>query len=413
MKPSEYHSPEQTLKLPKMAWNEQLFIRYLNHLFKDKQGQLDLTLPSGSRTLIGQGSPSAQVTLNSWKALTGLLFGGINGWSDRYLDGDWESDNLTQLVEWALHQEQALEKMAWADFVIGHKYNRIHRKNHNSRDGSRRNIAAHYDLGNDFYKRWLDPSMTYSSALYSNHNESLEAAQTNKYNKILEMLAANRGEQILEIGCGWGSFATQAANQGLRVHGVSLSNEQLARGNEQVSKKGLSEQIELTHTDYRDLTGQYDHIVSIEMFEAVGEEHWDHYFQILRERLKPGGRAVLQIISIEDQRYHVYKKQADFIQRYIFPGGMLPSVSVLKQKFQAHGFLLKEQLMFGKDYAKTLKIWREQFEHAWKEIATLGFDERFYRMWRYYLAYCEGGFNHGALDVGLYQLELAPVHEEP
>ncbi|MFW1677165.1 class I SAM-dependent methyltransferase [Pontibacter sp. JAM-7] len=405
MKPSEYRTPAQPLPSQQLNWPEQLLVRYLNQQLSKKNGQLDLTLPSGNQVQLGSGAPYAQVTLHSWRALAGLVFGGINGWSDSYLHGHWESTDLTELVEWALHQEESLEQMAWADFVINLRYNRIHRKNHNSKAGSRRNIAAHYDLGNDFYRLWLDPSMTYSAALFTKQDQSLETAQQEKYARILALLNTQPGDQLLEIGCGWGGFALSAANQDVNVHGISLSNEQLAWGRQQVDAFGLDDKIQLTHTDYRDLTGQYDAIVSIEMFEAVGEEHWDHYFEVLRRSLKPGGRIVLQIISIEDKRFETYRRQADFIQRYIFPGGMLPSVNKLKEKFDQHGLQLKAQQMFGADYGKTLKIWRQQFERHWHEIAQHGFDDRFYRMWRYYLAYCEGGFKQGALDVGLYLLE--------
>ena len=307
---------------------------------------------------------------------------------------------------WALSYETALNKLSTASFVTQFFHNLYHWRRDNSRQGSRKNIAAHYDLGNEFYRCWLDDSMTYSSALYSHADDTLGQAQWNKNARILQMLDAKPGEHIVEIGCGWGGFAAQAAEEhDLKVHGVTLSKEQLSWGKEQVSSKSLQDQVHLSLTDYRDLQHIYDGVVSIEMFEAVGEAHWDTYFSTLRKVLKPGGNAVLQVISIEDERFHRYRKQADFIQRYIFPGGMLPSISILKEKIKEHGFELVEMQLFGKDYAQTLRTWHEMFDENWEEIKLLGFDEQFYRLWRYYLAYCEGGFEQGSINVGLYVIK--------
>mgnify|MGYP003674876566 FL=1 len=210
----------------------------------------------------------------------------------------------------------------------------------------------------------------------------------------------------MEIGCGWGEFALQAAETAnVRVHGITLSSEQRCWAEDKLTKAGLADRVTISLTDYRDLKRQYDGVVSIEMFEAVGEAHWDSYFKKLKGVLKPGGRAVLQIITIDEKRFEVYRKQADFIQRHIFPGGMLPSVTALQEKFSQHGFCLVDQEMFGGGYARTIELWRERFEERWAQISTLGFDQRFYRLWRYYLSYCEGGFKEGAIDVGLFVLE--------
>ncbi|TNF02844.1 MAG: class I SAM-dependent methyltransferase [Gammaproteobacteria bacterium] len=378
----------------------------LRSRLKGCHGELTLQFPSGCRTRFGSGSPQVEVRLRSLKPLLRLFLGGTNGWSDSYLQGEWNSKNLTALVRWALVNEQHLSSVASARWCNNLLYNIYHWCHPNSRSGSRRNIAAHYDLGNRFYAHWLDPGMTYSSALFESSEVSLEEAQAFKYQRIMELLAPRSGDNILEIGCGWGEFARQLlSTHDVRVHGVTLSKEQLQWAEDKLHKAGLNQQADITLTDYRDIRRQYDGVVSIEMFEAVGQAHWDKYFTKLKGVLKPGGRAVLQVITIDDDRFNGYAKQADFIQRHVFPGGMLPSVAILREKCSQHGFRLAHQQMFGQDYAQTLACWREAFEHAWPEITKLGFDERFYRLWRYYLSYCEGGFEEGAIDVGLFVLE--------
>ncbi len=405
MKAIDYnaHTPQQ---IEDLGWFERKLIRVLNSKLNRSVGTLHLTLPSGYRCSFGDKEPVASLKLNNFRPLLRLLTGGINGWSESYLAGEWDSPDLTSLVRWALRYEAELDNLSKARAFTGILHNLYHRRRDNSRKGSRKNIAAHYDLGNEFYSHWLDPGMTYSAALFKDENEPLEQAQHNKYARILELLDAKPGDHIAEIGCGWGGFVTQAAQEHqLKVHGVTLSKEQLAWAKERVNNAGLSEQVHLSLTDYRDLNHRYDGIVSIEMFEAVGEAHWDTYFETLKKILKPGGRVVLQVISIDNDRFHSYRKQADFIQRYVFPGGMLPSVEALHQKFDQHGFELKEQQLFGMDYARTLELWAQEFENHWQQIKPLGFDNRFYRLWRYYLAYCQGGFEQGSIDVGFYVLE--------
>lgn len=398
-------SPTNTQRKLAPTWLEKKLLRKLNALLNSSHGTLHLTLPSGLTHSIGKKSPVAELKLNNFRPLVRLFFGGMNGWSESYIAGEWECRDLTSLVKWALMNEQQLGGLSQASFVKGALHNLYHRRNHNSRKGSRRNISAHYDLGNDFYKHWLDKSMTYSAALYNSPEEPLSQAQQNKYARILQLLDVQKDQHVVEIGCGWGGFAIKAGEEHhLNVHGITLSEEQLRWAKEKVTEAELNDKIHLSLTDYRDLNHQYDAVVSIEMFEAVGEEHWDTYFQTLKRVLKPGGNAVLQIITIDDERFHRYRKQADFIQRYVFPGGMLPSVSVLQDKFKEHGFMLKKQQLFGKDYAKTLREWYRDFENSWGDIREQGFDETFYRLWKYYLAYCEGGFEHGSIDVGLYVL---------
>ena len=387
------------------SWLENKLIKKLQVMIDLDCGSLSVTFPSGFNCQFGTNQPVADVTLHNMRPLLRLYFGGTNGWSESYLCGEWTSDNLTALVKWSLAYEEALMGFAKASFVTEIFDNFYHWQRGNSRRGSRKNISAHYDLGNDFYRHWLDQSMTYSAALYLDPQESLSSAQHNKNARILELLEAKAGQHIVEIGCGWGGFARQAgAESGLNVHGITLSEEQLRWANQSIEDSALSKQLSFSLTDYRDLEQQYDAIVSIEMFEAVGEAHWDTYFKSLKRLLKPGGNAVLQIITIEDERFHSYRKQADFIQRYVFPGGMLPSVSLLKDKISEHGFVLKEHQLFGEDYATTLKQWSKGFEESWQTLSEQGFDDHFYRLWRYYLAYCQGGFEHGTIDVGFYVL---------
>jgi cyclopropane-fatty-acyl-phospholipid synthase len=280
-----------------------------------------------------------------------------------------------------------------------------HKLRANTRKGSRRNIAAHYDLGNAFYSQWLDPTMTYSSAVFENPNQSLEDAQRNKWRKLAQMLDLREGMHVLEIGCGWGGFAMFAAREyGCRVTGITLSTEQLAFAKKAAAEAQFSHLVDFQLIDYRDVSGSFDRIVSIEMFEAVGEEHWPSYFRVVRDRLKPGGVAALQIITVEDRRFEEYRGQVDFIQMYIFPGGMLPSPSALKREAAQQGLGFETARTFALSYAETLRRWREVFDARWETIQPLGFDERFKRMWDYYLASCEGGFRAGSIDVGQFRL---------
>lgn len=402
-----YEQPSTQLKASPFepTWLEKKLLNVFEKKLNAQCGTLNLKLPSGYCCQFGSNKPEADIKLNNLRPLLRLFFGGINGWSESYLAGEWDSSNLTALVKWALAYEDALTDLSKARIVISTLHNIYHWTRDNTPAGSRKNISAHYDLGNDFYKHWLDKSMTYSSALYSQPDESLYTAQWGKNARIIELLKAKPGEHVVEIGCGWGGFAAQASQEhDLRIHGITLSREQLNWAQQRIKNDGLSDKVHLSLTDYRDLHTQYDAVVSIEMFEAVGEAHWDTYFHTLKRVLKPGGHAVLQVITIEDERFHHYRKQADFIQRYIFPGGMLPSISVFKEKLNEHGFTLKEHQLFGKDYARTLREWCNRFEQSWGNIKQQGFDENFYRLWRYYMAYCEGGFEQGSIDVGLYLL---------
>ena len=369
---------------------------------------LQLQLLDGRVIQLGHAEPGIEIprlALHRQRAILRGLFGGLLGWAESFMAGDWSTPNLISLTNWAMHNEARL-KQAFGGSGIAKTLNRIwHRLRDNSKRGSRRNIAYHYDLGNDFYQLWLDDTMSYSAALFEHPGLSLEQAQQAKYNRILALATPCHGDSILEIGCGWGGFAeTVAQRSDLTLHGITLSHQQLRWAQQRMQQLNAAQQIELEYLDYRDLNRTYDRVVSIEMFEAVGEAHWPTYFQTLKRVLKPGGTAVLQIICIDEPRFASYRNNADFIQRYIFPGGMLPSADCVRKLAAQHGFQMLSEQEFGQDYATTLKLWREAFNRNWPTIEQQGYDRRFRRMWEYYLAYCESGFRHGAIDVRLFQL---------
>jgi cyclopropane-fatty-acyl-phospholipid synthase len=320
------------------------------------------------------------------------------------MEGDWETPDLVALLDsLSLNEEhlgtgpKGLPGSRWLDRIV-------HRLRDNRRANSRRNIARHYDLGNDFYRLWLDPSMTYSAALFRGrpddwHSEALEDAQVRKYQQLLDDLNARPGDHVLEIGCGWGGFAQAAAERGLRVTGVTLSREQLAYARERISAAGLADRVDLRLQDYRDIRGEFDHAVSIEMLEAVGEAYWSTYFHAIRRLVRPGGRISLQAITMNEDDFPRYRRSADFIQLYIFPGGMLPSPDRLQAEAKSAGLEPVETRWYGSDYAETLRRWRHAFRAAEGEVRRLGYDVRFQRMWDYYLAYCEVGFDNGTVDL--------------
>ncbi|MEP4190359.1 MAG: cyclopropane-fatty-acyl-phospholipid synthase family protein [Sneathiella sp.] len=373
-------------------------------LSKLEKGRLSIILPGGRPLHFGEGDPHATVILNTFRPISKLVLHGDLAFAESYLDGEWECPDLTALFDLVLENEAvfALDNKGGLKFRL---LNRLrHWMNANSKRGSKRNISYHYDLGNDFYARWLDDTMTYSSALFEG-DEDLRAAQLNKYDKIAKMADLQSGDSVLEIGCGWGGFSEIAARDyQCRIDGLTLSREQLSYAQRRYRDTETDHLASASLTDYRDSKGQYDKIVSIEMFEAVGFENWDTYFDILKKRLKPGGTAVIQTILIEDKRFDSYRENVDFIQRYIFPGGLLPSVEVLTQKLDQHGLTLQDSHLFGESYARTCEIWQKNFQHAWDQIKRTGFDNRFKRMWEYYLSYCESGFKAGTIDVGLFKL---------
>ncbi len=398
--------------LPSPQWHQQLLGRIIGRRFDHlldgiRHGQLSLTWPDGHLSRHGEKSldPSrnAQLTLHNYRPIRQMMLSGENGFAESYLQGDWTSDNLRNLFTLIVNNEAEVAAMTTGSWYARCLNTLHHGRNRNSLRGSQRNIEFHYDLGNDFYQLWLDETMSYSSALFKG-DESLEQAQLAKLNKVVESLNPAPGSRVLEIGCGWGAMARQLVTQtACHVEGISLSQEQLRYAqdvNNVTSDGAATGSTEFRYQDYRAVQGQYDHIVSIEMFEAVGEKYWSTYFSKLSQLLGQGGTALLQVITIDSERFDEYRASPDFIQRYIFPGGMLPTREHLSGLVEQAGFELVEADWFGPSYAQTLLHWRERFDQAVSEVMTLGFDERFVRMWRYYLDYCETGFRLGRTDVG-------------
>lgn len=373
-------------------------------------GRLRVVLPSGA-TIEKTGredGPDAVVVIKRWRMLRRLVASGDIGFAEAYMDGDWTTPDLTAVIRLAARNNDALAPAITGSRLMRLANRAYHLLHPNTRKGARKNIEAHYDLGNDFYKEWLDASMLYSSAIWTDETETLEQAQQHRLRRIQEKLELAGGETVLEIGCGWGALAEHLAIEAdAEVTGITLSPSQLSWAQDVAQRSGKAERIDLRIQDYRDVEGTYDRIVSIEMFEAVGETYWPSYFNTLRRSLKRGGAAVLQIISIEEKRFEAYRKNADFIQKYVFPGGFLPSDSALASEVRRAGLVLKEVEHFGKSYARTLADWRSRFRIAWPSVAALGFDERFKRLWEYYLCYCEAGFEEGSINVGFYTLQHA------
>jgi len=381
----------------------QLFMRVLDQV---RIGRIDLVTPEGEwLSCGGESGPQATLTLRSWEAAEGILRKADIGLAEAYMAGDCDIDRPADLLTIALLNQQHIERAFYGNWLVVLWYRLRHWSRANTRSGSRRNIVAHYDLGNDFYKLWLDPTMSYSSAWFAgNLAQPLEQAQQAKYERILDRLGARPGEHILEIGCGWGGFAEAAARRGCRVRGITLSPAQLEYARQRVADAGLSDRVELSYTDYRDIDGQYDHVVSIEMYEAVGERFWPAYFRAIRDVLKPGGRAVIQGITIHDEVFGRYRRGTDFIQQYVFPGGMLASESAFAKQSERAGLRLHASEAFGRDYAETLRRWLKAFTDAEPRVRALGFDDRFIRMWRFYLCYCAAGFDSGRTDVLHFEL---------
>lgn len=371
-------------------------------LLRIEKGILFVEIPNGKRVQFDSGNPGpvAKLKLHNWKLPRKVALSGTIGVAESYMDKDWDSPDVTAMLEFFLVNRSIYSDVASQSIVNNVIESIRHWMNKNTKSGSQKNISAHYDLGNDFYSLWLDPSMTYSSAIYEDGANCLETAQDAKYRSLAKRMGVKKGSHILEIGCGWGGFAEFVAREfGARVTGLTISREQLAYGQERIKKAGLSDLVELKFQDYRDEAGQYDHIASIEMFEAVGEEYWPEYFGKINQCLKDGGTAGLQIITIRNEAFEDYRKRPDFIQRYIFPGGMLPSPNALEKVTAEQGLILESERIFAEDYAKTLMEWRLRFWDKWEDIRKMGFDQRFKRMWEFYLHYCEAGFSTSSIDV--------------
>ncbi len=367
------------------------------------KGRLDFVLPDGRRFRAEAKAPgiAAEIEVRNPDLFVRLVRDGDLGFCDAYLDGWWTTPDLQAFLDLIQLPVNNIVGDSFPGLALVRAYERMRFwMQSNSRRQARKNIAYHYDLGNEFYRLWLDETMTYSSAIFQNPQESLETAQKRKYASMIDQMGAREGEHVLEIGCGWGGFAEFAAKErGLRVTGLTISQAQHDFAVDRIARAGLSDRVEIKLQDYRDERGSYDGVASIEMFEAVGERYWPVYFDAVRERLKPGRQATLQIITVAEQRWQLYRRSVDFIQKYIFPGGMLPAPSVLRAEVEKAGLRIKGSIEFGESYSLTLRRWHETFAQHWGEVRKLGFDERFKRMWDFYLTSCAGAFQGGNCDV--------------
>ena len=376
-----------------------------------KTGRLTIHWPDGrvERVAGPAPGPAAEMVVRDPTVARRTALAGATGFAEGYMDGSWDTPDLVTLLD--LFAENMLSSgMKGSPAALERLGHTMHLLRANTRRGSKRNIAYHYDLGNDFYRLWLDETLAYSCALFSccelpaeatpgSADDALRQAQVAKWDRLLDLLQPRLGDHLLEIGCGWGGFAIHAAEtRGCRVTGITLSEEQLRHAQEAVERAGLEDMVDIRLQDYRDVSGTFDHIASIEMFEAVGERYWPVFFASLRDRLRPGGSAALQVITIADDRFEHYRRSADFIQKYIFPGGMLPSPKVFAASAADAGLVTGEPAFFAADYARTLECWLHRFDGARAEVQALGFDTRFIKMWRYYLAYCIAGFRHEMID---------------
>jgi cyclopropane-fatty-acyl-phospholipid synthase len=369
-------------------------------------GHIVLVMPSGTEFGFGdeRAPSSARLALTSYRVVSQVLRRGLLGFAECYMSGDIACDDLMAVFDFYFRNVDAIDSIGPGTRKTGLLDRLAHALRFNSRSGSRRNISAHYDLGNDFYRLWLGETWFYSSGIYDSDACTLDQSQHNKCEHIIDALRLTGRESLLEIGCGWGGFAGSVASRVDRMKAITISNEQLAHAREAIRTRGLDDKVDVSFQDYRDTNGEFDRIVSIEMIEAVGEANWPIYFRNMRERLAPGGLGVIQAITISPKFFETYRRTPDFIQRYIFPGGMLPTVGGMERQARDAGLAFETVETFGLSYAKTLADWRGRFLDAWPKIAALGFDQRFKRMWLYYLLYCEAGFRHGSIDVGLYRI---------
>ena len=382
----------------------------LHLLERLRHGTLDIQLPSGEQLHFGSGGElRAALRLRNWHAATAALKSGDIGFAETFIAGDWSTPDLATLLKLFIANRDEMEAVVYGSWWGALLYRARHLFNRNSRRGSKKNIHAHYDLGNEFYRLWLDPTMNYSSAWFDgDRTQEMPAAQDAKVRRALRECGVAAGDRVLEVGCGWGALAECAAREfGAQVTGVTLSAEQLAWGRRRLAEAGLPGELRLQ--DYRDIDdGPFDAVVSIEMFEAVGRDYWPGYFEMLRRQLKPGGRACIQTITIRDDLFERYVRSTDFIQQYIFPGGLLPSPQAFREAAARAGLQVVNELSFGADYAETLRRWRERFLAEDARVRRLGFDTRFMRTWEFYLAYCEAAFETGNTGVMQFTLTASP-----
>ena len=387
------------------AWQDALF----HELRRLRVGHLTIHLPDGTaRTFAGAQETDTLrgvVQIHHPRLFRRIILTGANGAAEAFMDGDWSTPDLAALLRVLSSNDLFQDNLDTGVRPVALLHWLSHLVRPNSRRGSRRNIASHYDLGNDFFGAWLDASMTYSSALFHAPDQDLEAAQHAKYRRMVEQLDIQPGQRVLEIGCGWGGFAEFVARErDCHVTALTISRRQFEFAEARIARAGLSDRVEVRFQDYRDVEGTFDRIASIEMLEAVGERYWPVYFGCLHDRLAPGGIAAVQVITIDPAYYRAYRRRPDFIQRFIFPGGMLPSAEHIDREVGAAGLKLEDVHFFGQSYARTLQLWAERFRAAWPSIATPGLDDRFRRLWEYYLAYCEAGFRTGVIDVGQFRI---------
>ncbi|MEP2642347.1 MULTISPECIES: cyclopropane-fatty-acyl-phospholipid synthase family protein [Roseobacteraceae] len=381
--------------------------RYFSHVFAMagglQNGRVDFVLPDGRRFRAEGPNPGpvAELHIHNDDLFARLIREGDLGFCDAYLDAWWSTPDLQAFMDLVHEVENEHIYDGFPGMIVVRSFEKLRfwmQRNHKAQ--ARKNISFHYDLGNEFYRLWLDDTMTYSSAIFDSGQESTEKAQIAKYKSMVDEMGAQPGDHILEIGCGWGGFAEYAAKErGLKVTGLTISEEQIKYARQRIDNAGLSSLVDFKLQDYRDETGTYDGIASIEMFEAVGERYWPAYFNVVRDRLKPGKAATLQIITVADRRWKVYKRGVDFIQKYIFPGGMLPSPSVLRDQIARAGLAVEQSVEFGHSYSVTLRRWHETFNDKWDQVSTLGFDDRFRRLWNFYLTSCAASFDSSNCDV--------------
>jgi cyclopropane-fatty-acyl-phospholipid synthase len=381
------------------SWGK-LFLKLMS---KIDYGTIEIITPNNEKLFFEgehQGE-NVQIVINSWSFCEKIFLSGDIGLGESYINGDWDSKHINKVIRFGIQNERILAKVIKGSLLKILFYRFKHLLNRNTKSGSEKNIHAHYDLGNDFYSLWLDKSMTYSSGLFDSSN-SLEQSQYKKYQKIIDTLGLKTGDKVLEVGCGWGGFIEYASRQGINVTGVTISKEQYEYAK---SRNSEFKSSHILYCDYRDLKGKYDHIVSIEMFEALGKEYWSRYFKKLKSLLRPNGKILIQSITINEKDFKSYSKGTDFIQQYIFPGGMLPSPSIFKKVSKSEGLNVVDQFDFGIDYAKTLDHWDENFSSHLLTVKKLGFNEEFIRTWRFYLKYCQGGFEASKIGVSQFLLE--------
>ncbi|MEM8882029.1 MAG: cyclopropane-fatty-acyl-phospholipid synthase family protein [Pseudomonadota bacterium] len=365
-------------------------------------GRIDIALPDG-RIFRAEGEkpgPVAALTVHNPDLFSRLIREGDLGFCEAYMDGWWSSPDLQAFMDF-LHADNDAVYNGFAGFELVRAFERLRFwLQSNTKRQARKNISAHYDLGNDFYALWLDDTMTYSSAMFKTGQEATETAQRQKYAAMVDALEVKPGEHVLEIGCGWGGFAEYAARErGLHVTGLTISREQAKYARDRVARAGLNERVEIRLEDYRDVRGSFDGIASIEMFEAVGQRYWPQYFNVLHKSLHPNRKAVLQIITVADRQWDIYRKGVDFVQKYVFPGGMLPAPRILRAEIERAGLRIDGSVEFGQSYSQTLRRWYETFNARWDEVAELGFDDRFRRMWNLYLTSCAATFWSQTCDV--------------